>query len=147
MRHKLFAILVGMALVLGTASSVLATDFGVALTITGGTVVGRTGEVTITGSVSCTEDVVVTVDVALSQVVGRFNTLRSAGSASFECFAADGQASFSIPLLADEGKFASGPARLSANANAYVCGPEVPECSGTSDSYGPASIRLGGPGN
>lgn len=41
MRHRLFAILVGMALVAGSASSVLATDFGVALTIDGGTVVAE----------------------------------------------------------------------------------------------------------
>ena len=145
MRHRILALLAGLVLAVGSASSVVAGDFGFEVSIDAGMVVGRTGEVTVTGSVSCTEDLGASVEVQLAQVVGRFHTIRSVGSTTLDCLAADGRGTFSISLLADEGKFAAGPARISAIAFGYVCDPEVPDgCLGAFDDYGPASIQLGG---
>ena len=150
MRNKLFAILVGAALAMVSASSVFAdtggggtADLGLeAVTISSGSVVAKTGVVTLTGSIDCTQDLEAGVFVDLAQVVGRFNTIRGFGFTTVGCLATAGHAAFSMSFLADQGKFAPGGARVSAGADVFVCDEVTGECFEDFVSYGPASIRL-----
>ena len=154
MRKIRFALLVGVALALVSASSALAdtsggggADLGLeAVSINAGSVVGKTGEVTLTGSIGCTQDVEGFVYVDVAQVVGRFHTIRGWGETSFSCLAAGGSAAFSISILADQGRFAPGAVRVSAGADTGYCDVvgEVEECFYDSASFGPASIRIKG---
>ncbi len=152
MRNRLFSIVAGLALVALSASSTLAatdggggSDLGLdAVQITGGSVVSKTGVVTLTGSVSCSQDVEVFVSAELTQVVGRFNTIRSWGSpqTSVVCLAADRTASFSFSIVPDNGKFAAGKAVVSAYAEADVC--DDLGCSTDIAMYGPVGLALKG---
>jgi hypothetical protein len=150
MRNRTLALVVGLALAMISASSVLAdtspggnADLGLdAITISAGSVVGKTGEVTLTGAIECSQDLTADVFVDISQVVGRFNTIRGFGYASVSCLAADGSAPFTMSLFADQGKFAGGSARLSAFAETGSC--DDVECFFDSVSYGPATLRLKG---
>lgn len=149
MRVRLLAVLVAALLAAFNVSSVFAdtggggTDLGLeAITINGGTVIAKTGEVTLTGSITCTQDLEASVFVDLAQVVGRFNTIRGFGSTSVGCLAAAGSASFTVSLFADQGKFAPGAARVQAFADTGFCNDV--DCFFDSATYGPASIRLAG---
>ncbi len=150
MRVRLLAVLVAAALAAINVSSVFAatgggggTDLGLeAVTISGGTVVAKTGQVTLAGSITCTQDLDALVFVDLAQVVGRFNTIRGFGDASVSCLATEGSASFTVSFFADAGKFAPGAARVQAFAETGFC-TDV-ECFFDDASYGPASIRLVG---
>lgn len=150
MRVRLLAVLVAAMLAAFNVSSVFAdtgggggTDLGLeAVTISGGTVIGKTGQVTLVGSITCTQDLEASVFVDLAQVVGRFNTIRGFGFASVSCLAVDGSASFTMSFFADQGKFAPGAARVQASADTGFC-DEV-DCFFDEASYGPASIRLVG---
>lgn len=154
MRKVRFALLVGVALALVGAPSALAettgggdADLGLeAVSVSAGSVVSKTGEMTLTGSVSCTQDVEGFVYVDVAQVVGRFNTIRGWGGTSFSCLAADGSADFSMSFLADQGKFAPGAVRVSAGAETGYCDVvgEVEECFYDSALFGPASLKIKG---
>ena len=107
MRARLLAVLVAALLAAFNVSSVFAdtggggTDLGLeAVTISGGTVIARTGQVTLAGSITCTQDLDASVFVDFAQVVGRLNTIRGFGFTSVCCLAADGSATFTISLLA-----------------------------------------------
>ena len=152
MRNKLFSIVAGLALVALSASSALAdttggggADLGLdAVQVSAGTVISKTGEVTLTGSVNCSQDVDVSVYVELTQVVGRFHTIYGSGGtlAPVTCLAADGTAAFSLSFFPYEGKFAAGTARVAATAQAGSC--DDVGCTIDTASYGPASLRLKG---
>jgi hypothetical protein len=152
MRNKLFSIVAGLALVSLSASSALADTTGGggaelgldAVQISGGTVISKTGEVTLTGSISCSQDVEAYVSAELTQVVGRFHTISGWGGTlnPVTCLAANGTAGFSFSFFPYEGKFAAGTARVTAMAQAGFC-DEV-ACSIDEASYGPASLRLKG---
>ena len=82
MRVRLLAVLVAALLAAFNVSSVFAdtggggTDLGLeAVTISGGTVIARTGQVTLAGSITCTQDLDASVFVDFAQVVGRLNTI------------------------------------------------------------------------
>jgi hypothetical protein len=111
-----------------------------AITITGTSVAGRTGVVTVTGSVACSQDVNGYVGVYVSQVVGRLNTIYGEGYAEFQCLAANGSAPFSVSVAPYSGKFAGGSATIGGYANASVC-TEV-ECFDDFVSVDPTTVRL-----
>src|SRR2546423_4226431 len=116
-------------------------DLGLnAITITKTTVAGRTGAVTVTGSVDCSQDVNGYVDISVSQVVGRLNTIYGEGYTEFQCLAANGSAPFSLSVSPYSGKFAGGSATIAGYAEAFVC-TDV-ECFKDSVSVGPTSVRL-----
>lgn len=149
MRNKLLSILAGLALVALSGSSALAatggggTDLGLdSVQISGGTVISKTGEVTLTGSVSCSQDVEAYVYAELTQVVGRFHTIRGWGQTPVTCLAANGTAGFSFSIFPYDGKFAGGTARVTAVAEAGFC--DEFECVIDYESYGPASLGLKG---
>ncbi len=150
MRVRLLAVLVAAILAAISVSSVFAAggggstaDLGLeAVTISGGTVIAKTGQVTLAGSITCTQDLEAFVYVDLAQVVGRFNTIRGFGATPVSCLVADGSASFTISFFADQGKFAPGAARVQALAETWFC-TEV-ECFYDFASYGPVSIKLVG---
>jgi len=154
MRKGLLAALVGVALATVSASSVLAdttggggsADLGLdAIRIDGGTVVSKTGFVTLTGSIDCSQDIQAYVGADAAQVVGRFNTIRGFGDVyPVTCLAADGRASFTMSFFADQGKFAPGSVRVSAYADVGFCDDNTGECFDEFASFGPASIRLTG---
>ncbi len=151
MRVRLLAVLVAALLAAFNVSSVFAAtgpgggnaDLGLeAVTISGGTVIAKTGQVTLAGSITCSQDLDAFVFVDLAQVVGRFNTIRGFGDTSVSCLAAEGSATFTVSFFADQGKFAPGAARVQAFAETGFC-TDV-ECFFDDASYGPASIRLVG---
>ena len=110
------------------------------LTITSATVAPRTGLVTISGEISCSQDLHASVGVGLTQVVGRLSSLSGDGWTDIECAAADEAAGFSVEFYAWSGRFAPGHARLSAYAYTETCTEE--ECFFDSISLENASIRL-----
>lgn len=151
MRVRLLAVLVAALLAAFNVSAVFAdtgpgggnADLGLeSVTISGGTVSGRTGQVTLTGSITCTQDVDASVSVDLAQVVGRFNTIRGFGFTSVSCLAAEGSASFTVSFFAEQGKFAAGAARVQAFAETGFCNDV--DCFFDQATYGPASIQLVG---
>src|SRR5215213_6076091 len=115
MRARPLALILGLVLAAMPMSSVLADttpgggadDLGLeSVTITGGTVVAKTGLLTLNGSIACSQDLTASVGADVTQVVGRFHTIRGFGSTEVGCLAADGSAVFSMSFYADEGKFA-----------------------------------------
>jgi hypothetical protein len=150
MRVRLLAVLFAAALAALNVSSVFAstgggggTDLGLeSITISGGTVIAKTGQVTLAGSVTCTQDLDASVSVDLAQVVGRLNTIRGSGFTSVSCLAAVGSASFTVSFFADFGKFAPGSARVDAFAETGFCNDV--DCFFDDAAFGPASIRLVG---
>jgi hypothetical protein len=116
-------------------------DLGLdAVTISTTSVAGRTGLVSVTGSVSCSQDVSAYVWVDLSQVVGRLYTISGGGDTAVECRAADGSAQFSVSFYAWSGKFAGGQARIQGFAQTYACSGE--DCLYDTVSFGPTNVRL-----
>lgn len=112
------------------------------ITITSGSVNGRTGVATVSGTISCSQDITdVFVSTQLEQVVGRFNTIRGWGWAQVSCSAATGSAAWSVIVRAEQGKFAGGTATVYADAYLDFCTDF--ECLSDYASVGPESIRLG----
>lgn len=118
-------------------------DLGLdAISIASTSVEARTGLVTITGQIGCSQDLeAVWIGTSLSQVVGRFHTIWGWGSTEASCLAADGVASFEVAFYADNGRFAPGSARLNASADVFFCTEE--NCFGDSVSTGDLLVRLG----
>lgn len=117
------------------------TDLGLdGLTITSATVVPKTGLVTISGEIACSQDLHAGVWVELTQVVGRLSSIHGGNGTDVECAAADGVAGFSFEFYPWDGKFAPGRARLSAYAETGSCTEE--ECFFDSVSLENANIRL-----
>ena len=113
---------------------------GVSITSAG--VDARTGIATVSGTISCSQDLSgAFVFVELDQVVGRFHTLRGWGGTSVDCLAADGSAVWTLTVQPDQGKFANGRATIGASAEIDVC--DEFDCYGDFVSVGPMPIRLG----
>jgi hypothetical protein len=152
MRNRILALGLGLAMVAGSASAALAdttggggADLGLdAISVTGGSATPSTGAVTISGSISCSQDVEVYVYGQLTQVVGRFNTIRGWGQSptSITCLAADGTAGYQFTISPDNGKFAGGAAVVLVGAEAGAC--DDFGCSFEDVTYGPASLKLQG---
>jgi hypothetical protein len=150
MRNRWFALLIGVALAMVSTSSAFAdtgggggSDLGLdAVTISAGSVVSKTGVVTLTGSIACSQDLEASVFADVAQPVGRFKTVRGFGFVSVSCLAADGSADFTLAVFADQGKFAAGTVRVSANAETGFCDVSGDPCFFDSVSFGPESIRL-----
>lgn len=83
-----------------------------------GTVVPRTGEATITGTLTCSRPVMVGLDVVLTQRIGRVRIQGYSGTA-LEC---DGTTAWQLPVSAYDGLFTGGKA--DAQAFAYSFGEE-----------------------
>jgi hypothetical protein len=110
------------------------------VTISGTSVVGRTGLVTVAGRISCSQDVDAYVWIELSQVVGRTSTISGGGATEVQCLAADGSADFSLSFYAWSGRFAGGNARIQGFAETYACTEE--DCLYDTVSFGPTNVRL-----
>ena len=116
-------------------------DLGLdAITISTNTVQPRTGLVTVTGRVECSQDLEAYVWGDVSQVVGRVWTVSGGGDTTVECLAADGSADFSVSFYAGSGKFVPGRARLEAFADTGYCTEE--ECFYDDVSTGTLIVRL-----
>jgi hypothetical protein len=110
------------------------------VTISGTSVVGRTGLVTVAGRISCSQDVDAYVWIELSQVVGRTSTISGGDATEVQCLAADGSADFSLSFYAWSGRFAGGNARIQGFAETYACTEE--DCLYDTVSFGPTNVRL-----
>jgi hypothetical protein len=123
---------------------------GLDVTITATSINARTGLVSVSGNVTCEADFdYVGVQVELSQVVGRLNTLRGWGGADLGgCLAAAGTASFETSFYADSGRFAAGKAKVSVSAYGEGGCAEDPTtgewtCANSGwASHGPTQIRI-----
>jgi hypothetical protein len=150
-RNKLLGVVLPVMLLVGAATPVLAdttgggggADLGLdAIAITSATVNARTGIATVSGTVSCSQDLTdVFVNAELDQVVGRFHTLRGWGGTDVACLAADGTAAWTLTIQPDQGKFANGRATIAANGDAFTC--DEFDCYDDFIGVGPTAIRLG----
>jgi hypothetical protein len=159
MRSRFLAIPFALLLTLATAGLAAAdttpggggTEGGLDVAVTSASINARTGQVTVTGEVTCEADFdYVSAYVDLSQLVGRLFTVRGSGYVDpGGCAAADGSVSFTISFYADSGKFAPGRAQIRVEAYGEGGCFEDPE---TGDyycetfgwaSHGPDSILIG----
>jgi hypothetical protein len=112
-------------LTLGVASAAAQDGLTVEVTFDQTTIDPRTGEATLSGTITCSEPASVDVNGALQQVIGRIATARSFFVFSpVECPGPEGT-SFTVTLTADQGRFAPGPARITAEVFGCVFVPEV----------------------
>lgn len=151
MRTRILGLGLGLALSMAMASGALAAtgggtdDLGLdALQVTSGTAGSASGSVILTGSISCSQDVNVYVYAQLTQVVGRFNTLRGWGQTTdaVPCTAAVGTAQLQLSVSPESGKFAGGSAVVEAGAEAGLC--DDFGCMIDEAHYGPAALKLKG---
>jgi hypothetical protein len=118
MCHIAFRLLVTVLMALGllasnAAPSVAQEGLVVDVTIDQATVDPRTGDVTLTGTVTCSEPAVVDVFGELRQSVGRVFTVRGFVGVFVECPGPEGT-TFSVTVVPDVGEFRPGRARLIA---------------------------------
>jgi hypothetical protein len=147
--HLLARLALPVILLAAAASPALAdtggggADLGLdAMTVTSATVNGRTGIATLSGTISCSQDLDgVFVGAELDQVVGRFTTLRGWGGTMISCSAADGTAAWSTSFGPDQGKFAAGSGTVSGYAEAGSC-TDV-DCFFDIVFVGPQTMHLG----
>ena len=149
-RNKILGVVLPVMLLVGAATPVLAdttgggnADLGLdAIAITAAGAQGKTGIATISGTISCSQDLIgIQIFVELDQVVGRFHTLRGWAGATVDCAASDGSASWTLTIQPDQGKFANGRATITASAGIQQCDEEG--CFEDSVGLGPQEIRLG----
>jgi hypothetical protein len=153
MNARLVSTLVGVALALAVAGPVAAdtggggeSDLGLeGFTLSGATVNTKTGVATVTGSISCSQDVEGYVGVELRQSVGRFFTVAGWGGSSFTCLASTGSASVSLIVQPEQGKFGGGKASAHGFAQAEVCSQVDDEeyCDYDFADSGSVRLRLG----
>src|SRR5262245_44222019 len=121
-RTVLVGVILPLVLAIGVAGPVFAdttggggsADLGLdGISITSTKVDGKTGIATVSGSITCSQDLSdVFVNAEIDQIVGRFHTLRGWGATSVDCNAADGTAAWTIRIQPDQGKFANGRATI-----------------------------------
>jgi hypothetical protein len=148
MHARSLGLLLGVALAAMPLSTALAdttggggADLGLeAVTISGGTIAAKTSVVTLQGSITCSQDLNAFIWADVSQVVGRFNTIRGTGGQEVACSAATGTALFSLTVPADQGKFAPGSVQVGAFADTGFC--DEFDCYDDSAFFGPVGVRL-----
>jgi hypothetical protein len=148
MRARSLGLVLGIALAAMPLSTALAdttggggTDLGLeAITITGGTVSNKVAVVTLRGSITCAQDLTAFVWADVSQLVGRFNTIRGSGGREVVCAAATGTASFDLTVQAEQGRFAPGSVQVNAYADSGFC--DDVDCYDDAAFFGPAAVRL-----
>ena len=84
----------------------------------------QTKVTTVKGAVTCSRGDFLSVDVEVSQTVGRLHTVRARGGKDLDC---DGRARFTLRLQNDEGRL--GPGDADVDASAFTCNPD--NCFGT----------------
>lgn len=111
------------SLVLGMTPAVAQDDF----TIDQTTVNPRTGEVTLTGTVTCPWPVTVGINGWLDQQIGPNRTVQGSFSQNVACPGPEGT-TFSITITPDEGRFIPGEAHLIARMAGCMYIPELGYC-------------------
>jgi hypothetical protein len=112
-----------------------------AVRVTSATVDPRSGLVTISGEIECSQDIEeVHIDAGAEQLVGRLNVIQGSGDTSVGCPAEAGGSAWVVSFHGWDGKFAPGVARVSASAWTFVCTEE--ECFEDFVESGPLSLRL-----
>jgi hypothetical protein len=111
-------------LTLGVTPAVAQQELTVDVTIDQATVDPRTGEVTLSGTVTCSEPALVDIFGELRQQVGRIFTVRGFFGVFVECPGPEGT-TFSVTVIADQGRFTPGRARLIAFIFGCVPDPEL----------------------
>jgi hypothetical protein len=138
---KKLAVLVAMlAMALVAAVPALAapgpgdSDLGLdGITVTSTTIDSKTKELTVSGTVTCSEPLSVFVQGSVRQDVGRFNTVQGFGWTEVAC---EGETPFSFTVSTFEGRFGGGSATV--NADAFACN----EFGCDSAEVGPISTKL-----
>lgn len=96
-----------------------AEEINVRLTITGATVDPQTGEVTVRGTIRCSERAQAFVEINVTQYVGRKTAIQGWGSTSLRC--GPTARSFAVSVFGENGRF--GPGRAVIRGFAYACVP------------------------
>jgi hypothetical protein len=128
-------------LTLGVAPAVAQEELTVEVTFDQTTVDPRTGEVTLSGTITCSEPALVDVFGELRQQVGRIFTVRGFVGVFVECPGPEGT-TFTVTVTADQGRFVPGPARLTAVVFGCVLDPVTFECTETFVEELDRAIRL-----
>jgi hypothetical protein len=111
------------------------------ISITSATVDARTGLVTISGRIQCSQDLTqLSVYAGAEQLVGRLNLISGSGGDELDCVAEAGTADWSVSFYAWNGKFAPGQARVGASAFVFFCTEE--ECFEDGVETGVLLLRL-----
>jgi hypothetical protein len=111
-------------LTLGVTPVAAQEELTVDVTFDQATVDPRTGEVTLSGTITCSEPAVVDVFGELRQQVGRIFTVRGFFGVFVECPGPEGT-TFTVTFTADQGRFAPGAARLIVTVLGCVPDPEL----------------------
>ena len=125
--RKLALLVAMLAMALATAVPGLAestaapgpgdSDLGLeGITVTSITLDKKTGQVVVSGTVTCTEPLSVSVQGSVRQDVGRFNTVQGFGGTEVLC---DGETPFGFTVSPFEGRFGGGRATVEAAAFAF----------------------------
>jgi hypothetical protein len=80
----------------------------------------QTKVTTVKGAVTCRRGDFLSVDVVVSQTVGRLHTVSASGGKDLAC---DGRTQFTLRLRNDEGRLGPGDARV--DAGAFTCNEEA----------------------
>lgn len=121
-QHRLFqgvVLLMGLlvlSIALAAAPTLAQTPFTLDLTITGTTVDSQTGQVTITGTVTCTEPSSYNVSIRATQYVGRTTAISGSNYTSGTCAGPQGS-TFTTVLYGTNGRFGPGQAQIDAYAS------------------------------
>jgi hypothetical protein len=101
------------------ASPVFAQEpFTLDVTITNATVNSQTGQVTISGTVTCTEPAAYSLSLGVTQYVGRTNVITGSTYTSGTCAGPQGS-TFTAVVYGSNGRFGPGQARI--DASVYGC--------------------------
>ncbi len=103
------------------------------ITVTSTTIDSKTKELTVSGTVTCSEPLSVFVEASVRQDVGRFNTVQGFGGTEVAC---EGETPFSFTVSTFEGRFGGGSATV--DAGAFACN----EFDCDSVEVGPISTKL-----
>lgn len=107
-----------LAVALAASPTVAQEPFTLDVTITDATVNNQTGQVTISGTVTCTQAASYSLSLGVTQYVGRTNAITGSTYLTGTCPGPQGS-TFTAVVYGREGRFGSGQARI--DLSAYGC--------------------------
>ncbi len=142
MRRRLFVPFLAVPLLLVAAAAPVSAQEGhedtvIADPVITSATVARSGDVTLTGTVTCEEAGFAFLELHLRQNVGRLHTIQGGGFTEVECTEAGEVVPFTTTVRPFEGRFAPGRARLFMFAQG-----ECDEFSCEFEDFGERTVRL-----
>lgn len=110
-----------LSLAVAATPTTAQTPFTLDVTITDATVNSQTGQVTISGLVTCTEPASYSLSLSATQYVGRTNVI-TGGTYQYGTCAGPADSTFTAVLYGREGRFGPGQVRIEAYVSGCVGG-------------------------